>query len=69
MYTGTTPVGLCAAGTSANLSHDDYEWYWECVGQFGGTTEDYCYAPIGYCGDGIVGTGIGYSGQEQCDQG
>ena len=28
-----------------------------------------CDAPKGYCGDGGVGAGIGYTNQEQCDQG
>ncbi len=26
-----------------------------------------CQAPESYCGDGIVGTGVGYTNQEQCD--
>lgn len=45
-----------------------HTYVWSCDGDNGGSNTS-CQASASYCGDGIVGTGIGYTNQEQCDNG
>jgi cysteine-rich repeat protein len=40
---------------------------WSCNGTGGGNNQTGCSIIFSYCGDGVVGTGDGYTNQEQCD--
>ncbi len=68
VYTGTTPTDLCTTGTLIGLSQSWNDRIWSCEGYDSGATVA-CNAPIGYCGDGATGSGIGYNNEEQCDDG
>ena len=68
VYTGTTPTDLCTTGTLIGLIQSWNDWIWSCEGYDSGATVA-CNAPIGYCGDGATGSGIGYNNEEQCDDG
>lgn len=51
-----------------NYDAINHTYSWTCEGANGGSNVS-CQASGSYCGDGIVGTGIGYTTQEQCDMG
>lgn len=69
-YTGSLPTLLCETPTVAVVHYDaiNHTYSWTCEGANGGSNVS-CQASGSYCGDGIVGTGIGYTTQEQCDMG
>ena len=69
-YTGNLPATnlLCSTGTLTGLTQTSNGWTWSCEGMNGGTNDNACSLEISYCGDGIIGTGIGYvSGTEMCE--
>ena len=69
-YTGNLPATgtLCSVGTLTGLTETSTGWTWSCEGINGGPTDSACSLNISYCGDGIIGTGIGYvSGTELCE--
>ena len=68
-YTGNLPAttGLCATGNLTGLTQTSTGRTWSCEGVNGGTTDTACSLAISYCGDGVIGTGVGYANQEQCE--
>jgi cysteine-rich repeat protein len=70
-YATGTPdtTTLCSFGlmTGFVFTTGSQQWTWSCLGS--GTTNTSCMATHSYCGDAVVGTGMGYSNQEQCDNG
>ena len=70
-YTGNLPAtgSLCTAGTLTGLTQTSAGWTWSCEGVNGGTDDTACSLAISYCGDGVLGTGVGYTNQEQYDDG
>ncbi|HNG97311.1 MAG TPA: hypothetical protein PLW93_03500, partial [Candidatus Absconditabacterales bacterium] len=71
-YTGNLPATgtLCSSGTLTGLTQTTTGRTWSCEGANGGGNDNNCTLSISTCGDGIIGTGIGYTGgYEQCDLG
>ncbi|HMY80282.1 MAG TPA: hypothetical protein PLW93_02455, partial [Candidatus Absconditabacterales bacterium] len=66
----TGSVGLCSGGNITNFVYNtgSHTWSRSCEGLSGGSTMS-CGATESRCGDEIIGTGVGYTGSEQCDLG
>lgn len=61
---------LCPAGqTVTNFAFDaaTHTFSWTC--SLNNIPSPACTAPESYCGDGVLGQGVGYTNQEQCDDG
>lgn len=64
--TASSP-GLCANGDVINFQIIWHVWTWTCQGINGGTDDTSCNATENYCGDAVLGGGLNYTNQEQCD--